>query len=182
MPSGRKISIITILILKTHTPEKPETPFKGDIMGNKIIEFYFSLTNIFEKLEDFLLLGIRLTMAYGLYQPALKKLGNIEGTAQWFQSQLGLPFPTLNAYLAGGTEFLGFILLAIGLGARVISFPLIIVMLVAIFSLHWEHGFHAGNNGFEIPLYYLLFFALFIVRGAGKFSLDYFLIEKKRQS
>jgi len=151
-------------------------------MVNQLIELYLKLVGFLERLEDFLLLGIRLTMAYGLYQPALHKLGNIAGTAEWFKTELGLPFPTLNAYLAGGTEFLGVILLTIGLGARLISFPLVVVMLVAIFSLHWEHGFQASANGFEIPLYYLLFFVLFIVRGAGKFSLDYVLCEKKLKS
>ena len=148
-------------------------------MGEKIVQLYAKIVETLKRFEDFALLGARLTMSYGLYHPALNKLKNIEGTAEWFKTQLGIPLPTLNAYMAGGAEFLGFILLAIGLGTRLISFPLVVVMLVAIFALHWEHGFQAADNGFEIPLYYLLFFVIFITRGAGKFSLDYFLFEKK---
>ena len=33
---------------------------------------------------------------------------------------------------------------------------LMIVMLVAIFTVHIGNGFAAGDNGFEIPFYYLL--------------------------
>jgi len=37
-----------------------------------------------------------------------------------------------------------------------------------------------ANNGFEIPLYYLLFLAIFATFGAGKFSLDYLLFGKEK--
>ena len=45
-------------------------------------------------------------------------------------------------------------------------------MIVAIVTVHLPNGFEAGNNGFEIPLYYMIFLLLFIANGAGKFSLD----------
>jgi putative oxidoreductase len=45
-------------------------------------------------------------------------------------------------------------------------------MIVAIFTVHLPNGFNAGNNGFEIPLYYMLFLFIFLSHGAGKFSLD----------
>lgn len=48
-------------------------------------------------------------------------------------------------------------------------------MVVAIATVHGVNGFTAGDNGFEIPLYYMLFLALFASFGAGKFSLDYLL-------
>jgi len=49
------------------------------------------------------------------------------------------------------------------------------VMVVAIVTVHLAHGFSAGDNGFEIPMYYMLFLAIFASFGAGKFSLDYLL-------
>jgi hypothetical protein len=36
--------------------------------------------------------------------------------------------------------------------------PLIITMIVAIVTVYWENGFEAGENGFEIPLYYIIYF------------------------
>jgi putative oxidoreductase len=88
--------------------------------------------------------------------------------------------PTLNAYMAATTELLGVVLLTLGLFTRLISLPLIVVMIVAIVTVHLPQGFAAGDNGFEIPLYYMLFLAIFASFGAGKFSLDHLLFGKDK--
>ena len=119
----------------------------------------------------------RLTIAYGFYEPAMKKWQGIENVAGWFGS-MGIPFPTLNAYIAATTETLGVVLLTLGLFTRLISIPLIVVMLVAIFLVHFPNGFSAAANGFEIPFYYMLFLMIFTSFGAGKISLDNFLFKK----
>lgn len=51
-------------------------------------------------------------------------------------------------------------------------------MLVAIKIVHWANGFEAGENGFEIPLYYLIMLFTLFVFGPGRLSLDH-LIKKK---
>ena len=74
------------------------------------------------------------------------KLAGFSGTVEWFGNAewgLGLPFPTLLAGLATGTELVGAILLLIGLGVRWITLPLIFTMLVAIFKVHLPHGWQA---------------------------------------
>ena len=114
----------------------------------------------------------RLTLAYGFYGPAMKKWSDMPSVAEWFGT-LGIPFPTLNAYLAASTELLGVVLLTLGLFTRLISLPLMVVMVVAITTVHITNGFSVENNGFEIPLYYMLFLAIFASFGAGKFSLDH---------
>jgi len=45
--------------------------------------------------------------------------------------------------------------------------------------VHLPHGFSAGENGFEIPLYYMLFLLIFVANGAGKFSLDRLIFGEK---
>ena len=121
----------------------------------------------------------RLTIAYGFYGPAMKKWSDIASVSEWFGS-IGIPFPTLNAYIAASTELIGVILLTLGLFTRLISIPLMIIMLVAITTVHLTHGFAASNNGFEIPLYYLLFLIIFASFGAGKFSLDHLLFGEEQ--
>ena len=121
----------------------------------------------------------RLAVAYGFYEPAMMKWADIGAIAEWFGS-MGMPFPTLNAYMAATTEITGVVLLTLGLFTRLISIPLIIVMIVAIVTVHLPHGFSAGDNGFEIPLYYMLFLALFASLGAGKLSLDYLLFGEEQ--
>ena len=140
---------------------------------------YPMTTSILNRGQNIALLLARLTIAYGFYEPAMKKWSDISSVAGWFGS-LGIPFPTLNAYMAAGTELLGVILLTLGLFTRLISIPLIIVMIVAITTVHLSHGFSAGENGFEIPLYYMLFLAIFASFGAGKFSLDHLLFGKEQ--
>lgn len=122
-------------------------------------------------------LFFRLILAYGFYGPATMKWGNISGIAEWFGS-MGIPLPTLNAYLAASTEMAAVILLPLGLATRFISIPLIITMVVAIVTVHLGNGFEAGSNGFEIPLYYMLMLFALLINGAGKISVDH-LISKR---
>jgi len=130
--------------------------------------------NLLSNGQSLSLLLARLAVAYGFYEPAMMKWADINAIAEWFGS-MGMPFPAINAYMAATTEITGVVLLTLGLFTRLISIPLMVVMIVAIVTVHLPHGFSAGDNGFEIPLYYMLFLALFASFGAGKFSLDYLL-------
>ena len=132
---------------------------------------YMEFSRLSEYGKSLALLFARVTIAYGFYEPAMMKWKDIGSVAEWFGS-MGIPFPTLNAYMAATTEVLGVVFLSLGLLTRVISIPLIIVMIVAIITVHLPNGFSAGNNGFEIPFYYMLFLLTFLSHGAGKFSLD----------
>ncbi len=64
----------------------------------------------------------------------------------------------------------------------VIALPMMFVMVVAIFTTHISNGFAAGDNGFEIPLYYFLMLFALVVYGSGKFSLDYLLSRKSQKA
>ena len=135
--------------------------------------------NILNHGQSVSLLFARLTIAYGFYEPAMQKWSDIKSVAGWF-STLGIPFPSLNAYLVASSELLGVVLLTLGLFTRLISIPLMVVMVVAITTVHLSNGFAAGDNGFEIPLYYLLFLSLFASLGAGKLSLDHLLFGEEQ--
>lgn len=140
---------------------------------------YGEVARLADYLQNFALLLARLAVAYGFYSPAMMKWSDIGSVADWFGS-MGIPFPTLNAYMAATTEIVGVVLLTLGLFTRVISLPLIIIMIVAIKTVHLAHGFSAGDNGFEIPLYYMLFLLIFVAFGAGKFSLDQLLFKDEK--
>ena len=143
----------------------------------KAIELYRKASNKLNRLNDVSLLFLRLVLAYGFYKPATMKWGNISGIAEWFGG-MGIPFPALNAYLAASTEMAAVVLLPLGLATRIISIPLIFTMIVAIVTVHWSNGFNAGDNGFEIPLYYILMLFVLLSNGAGKFSIDQLLAKK----
>jgi putative oxidoreductase len=145
--------------------------FKGDAMASKLTALRETVELFLDKLQDLSLLFVRLILAYGFYEPAIMKWKDIGAVADWFGS-IGIPLPTLNAYMAAATELSGVILLTLGLAVRLISIPLIVVMIVAITTVHLPHGFSAGDNGFEIPLYYMIMLFVLLTHGGGKFSLD----------
>lgn len=144
----------------------------------RLFQFYQEYSRLGEYSHSLGLLFARIAVAYGFYQPAMMKWDDISSVSSWFSS-IGIPFPTLSTYLAASAESVGVVLLVLGLLTRFISIPLIIVMTVAIFTVHLSHGFSAGDNGFEIPLYYIIFLLIFFSQGAGRFSLDHLFFHKK---
>jgi putative oxidoreductase len=140
-----------------------------------IIYKYISMA---EASKDLPLLLLRLILAYGFYTPAMNKWTDINAIGEWFAG-LGLPAPHFQAYLAATIEMAGVILLTLGLGTRFIAIPLMITMLVAIKTVHWENGFNASENGYEIPVYYLIMLLTLFAFGSGRISMD-FLVGKFR--
>lgn len=64
----------------------------------------------------------------------------------WFGNSdwgLGLPFADVLALLAGWAEFAGGWLLLIGLFTRLVAIPLMITMVVAATTVHWDNGWFA---------------------------------------
>ncbi|MGI9228561.1 MAG: HvfX family Cu-binding RiPP maturation protein [Gammaproteobacteria bacterium] len=70
---------------------------------------------------------------------------SLDGVIGWFDS-MGMPFPTLNAYLAWGAEYLGAVLLALGLATRWACIPLMFTMIVAATTVHWDNGWQAVHD------------------------------------
>ena len=118
------------------------------------MKIYGQYVNFVNKLGDIPLFALRLLLAYAFFGPAIMKWSDMEATIAWFGNPdwgLGLPLPALNAYMAATTELLGVILLVLGLGTRIISVPLIIVMLMALFTVHIGHGWLAIASSANDP-------------------------------
>ncbi len=100
---------------------------------------------------DFLApLLLRLYLAPVFYMAGINKYDSFDSTVAWMGNPdwgLGLPAPWLMAFLATATELAGSILLLFGFATRWISIPLMITMLVAIFSVHLENGWLAIAEG-----------------------------------
>ncbi|MEW6169182.1 MAG: DoxX family protein [Pseudomonadota bacterium] len=89
---------------------------------------------------------LRLYLVPVFWMAGWQKLQHFDSTAEWFGNAewgLGLPFPYLLASLATAAELGGALLLAVGLAVRWIAVPLIVTMLVAMVTVHWEHGWLA---------------------------------------
>ena len=110
---------------------------------NSLYQLHNSLINSSSNLAS---LALRFYLAPIFWMAGMSKLNSFESTVAWFGNSdwgLGLPFPFLMASLATAAELIGAVLLTLGLLTRLISIPLIITMLVAILSVHWDNGWQA---------------------------------------
>ncbi len=117
---------------------------------NGLAGWYHSIHNgIFSRLrylDGLAPLALRLYLVPVFWVAGTRKIAGMDSTIEWFGNPewgLGLPFPTVLAYLAAYTEAIGALLLLIGLATRWISIPLMITMLVAAFAVHWDNGWAA---------------------------------------
>lgn len=95
-------------------------------------------------------LALRLYLVPVFWMAGSKKLADMDSTIEWFGNPdwgLGLPLPELMAWAAALSEAGGAILLLTGLAVRWISIPLMMTMLVAIFTVHWQNGWLAIAEG-----------------------------------
>lgn len=127
------------------------------------------------------LLVVRLYWGWSFAQTGWGKLMNLERTTGFFAS-LNLPAPKLNAIMAGSTETLGGVLLALGLFSRFASPALIFTMLVAYATADRESLLAIFSDGDKFtgaaPFLFLFAALIVFVFGPGKWSLDAALRKK----
>lgn len=91
-------------------------------------------------------LAIRLYLFIPFWMAGTNKWAHFDDTVSWFGNAdwgLGLPAPMLLAFLATWTEILGAVFILLGFATRYIAIPLMVTMLVAIFTVHWPNGWAA---------------------------------------
>jgi putative oxidoreductase len=87
----------------------------------------------------------------------------------------GIPFPHILTPFVAGVEFVGGILLILGLFTRIAAVPLVIVMIVAIISAKWDEVDSLETLLEFDESAYLAIFLWLAVAGPGPVSLDYLL-------
>jgi putative oxidoreductase len=108
-------------------------------------------------------------------------------------AQIGAPFPEATAWVSTCVELLGGLAVLLGAFVELVSVPLIIMMLVAMFTVHLKYGFSSVNTvgltpdgprfgppGYEINLLYIAGLISLILGGAGAMSVDRLLAPKGR--
>lgn len=92
-------------------------------------------------------LALRLYLVPVFWVAGMTKVDGFGGIVDWFgNAGLGLPFPWVMAFLATATETVGAILLLLGLATRWIAVPLIVTMIVAMTTVHWDNGWQAVHE------------------------------------
>jgi putative oxidoreductase len=124
------------------------------------------------------LLGIRLLLAWEFGVAGLEKLRG----ENWFADIQGdFPFPfsvvpvEISWFLATWTELLGAAALVIGLGTRFWAVGLLVLDIVAWASVHAGNGYNVCDNGWKLPLMYLVMLIPLVLSGPGRASLDHWI-------
>jgi putative oxidoreductase len=118
----------------------------------------------------------------------------VHGWAKWSRGpaafaellkQVGVPLPLANAWLVTLLEIFGGLAVLTGAFVAVVSVPLILSMLGAMFTVNIKYGFSAVNTigltpegplfgppGYEINLLYIAGLVALVLGGAGPLSID----------
>jgi putative oxidoreductase len=96
-----------------------------------------------------------------------------------FLGSLGVPVPTLSAIVVSCVEFLGGLVLILGLFTRWVAAPLAIDMVVALLTAHLWGGFFVPN-GIEFVLTLLAACLALVCLGSGPLSFDAILARSRR--
>jgi len=153
-------------------------------LQDQIQRLYARFVRVANSLQSVFLLLLRIYL--GLWPAGIAingwgKLHNLARVTQFFES-LGLPAPGATAVFVSTFEFVGGILLALGLLSRVAALGLAIDMLTAYITADRDSLFAIFSNPSKFynadPAIYLFFALIVLIFGPGKISLDYFL-EKK---
>jgi putative oxidoreductase len=88
----------------------------------------------------------------------------LQGFVDWL-APLGVP--AWLAYCAAFGEILAGLMVGLGIATEVGALILASNMVVAIFLVHWSHGYFSQNNGFEYPLNLLILCVALMLSGPG---------------
>lgn len=123
----------------------------------------------------------RLTIA-GIFIPTgWGKLHNLNKVIEFFTS-LGIPAPRIQAPMVASIEFIGGILILLGLFTRAAAIPLMGTMVVAIATAKIQD---ISDLSDFLSLSEYLFFMLLLwlaIKGAGALSIDHLLCKKSKNS
>ena len=99
-----------------------------------------------------------------------------------FVGSLGFPAPALFGWLVILLEFVGGLLLILGLGTRPVAFALTVEMLITTLLVKSRIGFIApqgGGVGAELDLLLLAASTALLILGAGALSIDESVLERR---
>ena len=134
---------------------------------------------------------LRLIVGYGFMEHGYAKILHGPDAFISILHVLQVPAPAILGWATILVELFGGAAVLLGLFVPLVSVPMAMVLLVAIFSVHIPNGFssikllsvdgsgaHFGQPGYETDLLYLAGLAALVLGGTGPLALDRMLINR----
>jgi len=128
---------------------------------------------------------VRLIVGYGFMVHGYLKLERGVDVFAAALGGLGLPAPGFLAWLTAIVELACGLAVLLGAYVTWMSVPMVVVLLVAIVTVHWQFGFSSikflavtaagpqfGKPGIETDLLYLACIATLLIAGVGPLAID----------
>jgi putative oxidoreductase len=145
-----------------------------------------------ERWQRWVPIPIRLILGVGFMAHGWAKWNRGPAVFAELLKQAHVPLPLANAWLVTLLEIFGGLALLMGAFVAIVSVPLILSMLGAMFTVNIKYGFSAVNTigltpegprlgppGYEINLLYMACLLVMILGGAGPLSID--VLRKSRR-
>jgi putative oxidoreductase len=128
---------------------------------------------------------LRLIVGYGFMAHGFAKLSRGPDAFASILQAMSVPAPQFMAWCTILVELLGGLAVLLGAFVAIVSVPMAVVLLVAIFTVHLPYGFSAikltavtpegpqfGPPGYECNLLYLACLAALVLGGSGPLAID----------
>jgi putative oxidoreductase len=135
---------------------------------------------------------LRLIVGFGFMEHGFAKLSKGPEAFAGILQALAVPAPHFMAWATIMTELLGGLAILLGAFVSIISLPLAMLLLVAIFTVHLPYGFSSiklmsviagrpqfGPPGYECDLLYLACLVALVLGGSGPMAIDDYLKKKR---
>lgn len=140
------------------------------------------------------LLPLRLLIGYGFAAHGYAKLARGPDHFAVILAAIGVPLPEPMAWITTLLELLGGVALMLGVGVALLSMPLVVVMLTALFGVHLHYGFSSirlkaftaagaefGPVGYELNLLYIAGLVVLALSAASPLSFDRWRASQRRR-
>jgi putative oxidoreductase len=148
-----------------------------------LVARYYALTNSLQ--SSWYPIPLRMIVGFGFMQHGYAKLARGAESFANLLHALHVPMPWMMSWLTILIELVGGFAVFVGALLSLVSIPMAVVLLVAIFTVHLPNGFssikllsydasgaHFGQPGYETDLLYLASLLALCLGGAGPLSVD----------
>ncbi len=155
---------------------------KQNNLVRNVMDLYDS---ILERLRPWAPIPLRLIVGYGFMAHGYAKIA--KGPEHFIDilHNIGMLFPDFLGWATIIIELAGGLAVLLGAFVTLVSIPMIVVLIVALVTVHWPYGFSSiklqafvdgraqfGQPGYETDLLYLTCIVALIVGGSGPFAVD----------